>query len=227
MSMQIFVTTPIGATTVLDVESSDSIEAIWQKLEDKGTTTCWPIPLRTLTFGGQTLEDGHTLADYNIPKESTLELEISTGVVDYCAISPPLAVPPDGGDQFAFLAEGSIVSQTIGGIVGGAPYRFGCWLRGSLHYRFVFIDGGGNLCGEIAGDLDGSGSELSARGVDVTAATGAVSVTLYLNAVGDLSLLDLVSLVQTGEPPAGSSSVGSTTSGSAPTPLVVAPNLTG
>ena len=223
--MQIFVTTPIGATTVLDVESSDSIEAVWQKLQDKGTIDCWPIPLRTLTFGGQTLEEGHTLADYNIPKESTLDLSISTGVVDYCAISPPLAVPPDAGDQFAFLAEGSIVSQTIPGIVGGAPYRFGCWLSGSLHYRFVFVDGAGNLCGEIAGDLGGSGPELSAQGVDIDAAASAVSVTLYLNATGALSLLDLVSLVQTGDPPAAS--VASPTSGSVASPVAAAPKLTG
>jgi hypothetical protein len=236
--MQIFVTSPIGTTTTVDVESSDSIEAVKQKMGDK---TCWPIPLQTLIFGGTTLEDDRTLADYNIQKNSTLDLDISTGVVEYCAIHPPLAVPPDAGDQFAFLAEGSILSQTIDGIVGGAPYRFGCWLSGALHYRFVFLDGDGNLSGVLEGDLLGPGPDLSAGGVDIDAPASATSVTLYLNAAGAMSLLDLVSLVQTGEPaaapgtpptgePAAAAPATPPTgeSASAPTaPLAVAPNFTG
>ena len=224
MSFQLFVTTPIGTTRTLAVESSDSIEAVKQRLEDH----CWPVPLQTLVFHGQALEDGRTLADYNVQHLARLELDISTGVLDYCAIHPPLAVPPDAGDQFAFLAEGSIVSQTVHGIVGGAPYRFGCWLRGSMHYRFVFVDGNGDLCGVIEGDLPAPGPDLSATGVDIDAPAGAASVTFYLNALGAMSLLDLVSLVQTGDPPPAPVTAPASEPAAAPVaPVVVAPDFTG
>ena len=75
-SMEIFVKTRTGKTILLEVEASTTTEIVKTKIQEKEGI---PLDQQLLIFGGQVLQNGQTVFDYNIRKKSTLQLVLRFG----------------------------------------------------------------------------------------------------------------------------------------------------
>lgn len=187
-AMQVFVKLPAGTVIVLDVESSDSVENVRTKIQDKFGVA---PEQQVLTYGGTILVDGLTLADYNVQNETTIfatvpllwtnsdlaAFKLGEPFADGVVASPGFAVPAYSVGNGA-LPDGIVLNPATGELTGtpstAGPFSFA--ITATRDAAAISLDFAGSITDPTPAPA------LAATGADAT--SGLVLAALALLAGG-------------------------------------------
>lgn len=158
-SMEIFVKAPSGKLITLDVESTDRIEDVKEKISDKEGIDVKQI---CLSFLGKELKDGNTLQDYSIQKDTTIHMTlrfVTLNISDGAIKITPTGYTQNGGDEIAFTGKYIIT----GSVECDTPLSFSNETDEAVEYDVTFDNAhilGGEYCSAIT-FKDGSISDIT------------------------------------------------------------------
>ncbi len=159
LAMQIFVKTLSEKHITVEVEPTDSIEDVKEKIQDKEGIDVKQI---CLSFAGKELEDGNTLQDYSIQKDSTIHMTlrpVTLNISDGAIKITPTGYTQNGGDEIAFTGKYIIT----GSVECDTPLSFSNETDEAVEYDVTFDNAhilGSEWCSAIT-FKDGSISDIT------------------------------------------------------------------